>query len=73
MLSEEKAPSAGVHLVLVKPLILPAPAVKCAFLQASELQGESRAQLLEAGGHRLLTAALLFFKNVSMMPAQNAP
>ena len=50
--SEEEASSAGVHrLVIVHPLILATLAVKGTLLQAEQLEGEARPQLLQASYH----------------------
>ena len=52
MLSKEETSSAGVHsFVIVHPLVLSTLAVKGAFLQAEQLEGEARAQLLQASYH----------------------
>ena len=75
---QEKPSSAGVHLRFVDPLKFARFRVKCAMLQAHELQGEAWPKLLKSGFHLglliFLTSQLLLLllKNVAMMPASRA-
>ena len=62
-------PPARVHVMFVYPLVLPSLAVKRALLQAAQLQGEARAQLLQSHDDRFLAPLFLLFKDVTVVPA----
>lgn len=69
---QEESPPAGVHVMLVDPLIFPTLAVKGALLETAQLQGEAGPQLLQAGHHRLLPLFRLLLKNVAVVSASAA-
>lgn len=66
---QDKLPPACVLITLSYPLVLSSFAIEGTLLQAAQLQGEARPQLLQPCHHRILWPPFLFLKYVAMVPA----